>query len=95
LPGATGWGTSLGGRPAVLWNPQMQSLSATIGIETNHFGFTITGSNNIPIAVVTCANLESASWSALQTCTLTNGSILFSDPEWTNYPARLYRIRSP
>jgi hypothetical protein len=31
----------------------------------------------------------------LQTCKLTNGSIYFSDPQWTNYPARLYRIRSP
>jgi hypothetical protein len=37
----------------------------------------------------------SASWTALQTCTLTNGSIGFSDATWTNYPARFYRIRSP
>ena len=27
--------------------------------------------------------------------TLTNGSIYFSDAAWTNYPARIYRIRSP
>jgi len=26
---------------------------------------------------------------------LTNGSIPFGDPQWTNYPARFYRIRSP
>jgi hypothetical protein len=26
--------------------------------------------------------------------TLTNGSIYFSDPQWTNYHNRLYRIRS-
>jgi hypothetical protein len=31
----------------------------------------------------------------LQTCKLTNGSIYFSDPQWTNYPGRFYRIRSP
>ena len=31
----------------------------------------------------------------MQTCTLTNGSIYFSDPDWTNHPARYYRIRSP
>ena len=31
----------------------------------------------------------------MQTCTLTNGSIYFSDPDWTNHPTRFYRIRSP
>jgi len=61
----------------------------------SQFGFTITGSANIPIAVEACSNLASASWAALQTCSLTNGSIYFSDPQWTNYPTRIYRIRSP
>jgi hypothetical protein len=42
-----------------------------------------------------CTDLASASWTSLQSCTLTNGSVYFSDPEWRNYPARLYRIRSP
>ncbi|MCX6913281.1 MAG: hypothetical protein NT167_09585 [Verrucomicrobia bacterium] len=91
LPGATGWGSTVGGRPAALWNPQPQSIS----VQTNQLGFTITGTTNIPIAVEACTNLTSASWTSLQTCTLTNGSIYFSDPDWTNYPARLYRIRSP
>ena len=26
---------------------------------------------------------------------LTNGSVYFSDPQWTNYPSRFYRLRSP
>jgi hypothetical protein len=29
------------------------------------------------------------------TGTLTNGSIYFSDPDWTNHPGRFYRIRFP
>jgi hypothetical protein len=29
------------------------------------------------------------------TNTLTDGWFYFSDPQWKNYPARLYRIRSP
>ena len=33
-------------------------------------------------------------WSALGTNTLTS-SADFSDPQWTNYPARFYRLRSP
>jgi hypothetical protein len=83
-----------GGRPAILWNPQMQT-SAFFTALANQFGFTITGTTNIPIVVEASANLAPASWTALQTCTLTNGSIYFSDPGWTNYPARFYRVRSP
>ena len=64
-------------------------------VRTNNFGFNITGSTNIPIVVEACTKLGSASWIALQTCTLTNGSLYFSDPQWTNSPARFYRIRSP
>jgi hypothetical protein len=89
--GTTGWGSTFGGRPTVLWNPEPQS----IGVQANSFGFTITGTTNIPIVVETCTNLASASWTPLQTCTLTNGSIYFSDSRWTNYTRRFYRIRSP
>jgi len=69
-------------------NPSFMALS-------NQFGFTITGTTNIPIVVEASANPAPTSWSPLLTCTLTNGSIYFSDPAWTNYPARFYRIRSP
>ena len=31
----------------------------------------------------------------LQTNTLSSDSLYFSDPQWTNYPARFYRLRSP
>jgi len=84
-------GLTFAGCPAVLWNPQPQNL----GVLTDGFGFTITGTINIPVVVEACTNLASATWTSLKTCTLTNGSIYFSDPQWTNYPARLYRIRSP
>jgi hypothetical protein len=95
LPGTTGWDLTFGGRPAVLWNPQVQTSGASFGVQTNRFGFTITGTTDIPIVVEACTDLASASWISLQTCTLTNGSIYFSDPQWTNYPCRCYRLRSP
>jgi hypothetical protein len=95
LPGTTGWGPSFGGRPAVLWNPSIQTTNASFGVRTNRFGFSITGTANIPIVVEASVDLATASWTPLQTCTLTNGSIYFSDPQWTNYPARFYRLRSP
>jgi hypothetical protein len=95
LAGTTGWGTSFGGIPAVLLNPSIQSANSSYGALSNQFGFIITGPTNIPILVEACTNLASASWTPLQTCTLTNGSIYFSDPTWTNYPGRFYRIGAP
>jgi hypothetical protein len=91
LPGTTGWGATFAGRPAVLWNPLMQSS----GVGPAGFGFNITGTTNIPIVVEATTNLANATWVQLQSLNLTNGAFYFSDPSWTNYPARSYRIRSP
>ena len=95
LPGTTGWGSPFAGLPAVLWNPQAQTSDVSFGVRTNRFGFTITGTPNIPLVVEACTNLASPVWISLQSCNLTNGSLYFSDPQWTNYPSRLYRLRSP
>ena len=95
LPGTAGWGSTFGGRPAVLWNPLIQARGASFGVRTNQFGFSVTGTTNIPIVVEACTNLASAMWTSLQTCTLTNGFIYFSDPAWTDSPRRFYRLRSP
>jgi hypothetical protein len=95
LPGTTGWSNTLGGAPTALWNPTAQTTDGSFGIRSNQFGFNITGTTNIPIVVEACTDLASSAWTALQGCNLTNGSIYFSDPDWTNYPARFYRIRSP
>jgi len=91
MPGTTGWGTTFGNRPAVLWNPQAQSA----GVRTNGFGFNITGSSNLVIVVEACTNLADSLWSPVGTNTLIGGSSYFSDPQWTNYPGRFYRLRSP
>jgi hypothetical protein len=40
-------------------------------------------------------NLAIGPWVPLSSLNLTNGAFYFSDPNWTNYPARNYRIRSP
>jgi hypothetical protein len=95
LPGTTNWGPTLAGRPAVLWNASIQTANASFGVQTNQFGFNITGTTNIPIVVEANTHLHNSNWSPLQTCTLTNGLIYFSDPQWINYPARFYRLRSP
>jgi len=95
LPGTTGWVSPFGGRPAVLWNPQFQVSNASCGVRTNRFGFNITGTTNIPIVLEACTNLANPTWVPLQSCNLTNGLLYFSDPNWTNYPGRFYRIHSP
>ncbi len=91
LPGTTGWGSTFSGRPALLWNPRLQTTVP----QTNQFRFSITGTPNIPIVVEASAHLPSVEWTSLLSCTLTNGSIRVNDPAWTNYVTRFYRARSP
>ena len=93
LAGTSGWGPTFGGCPTVLWNPQVQPGS--LGVGTNRFGFTITGASNLVIVVEASTNLANPAWSPLVMYTLTSGSAYFSDPQWTNYPARFYRLRWP
>jgi hypothetical protein len=98
MPGTTGWPTfnaNSGLNPAVLWNPQAQTSDGSFGVQNNQFGFNITGTSNIVVVVEACTNLANPSWSPVGTNTLTGGSSYFSDPQWTNYPIRFYRLRSP
>ena len=97
LPGTTGWSvfSATTDIPAVLWNPSIESTNSTFGMQDHQFGFSITGTPNIPIVVETCTNLTSAAWTPLQSCTLTNGSIFFADSAWTNYSCRFYSIGFP
>jgi hypothetical protein len=92
LSGATGWGSTFGVVPAILWNPQANSLGFTGG----NFGFNLTGPANAAIVVEACTNLSNPVWLPVATNTFSgSGSSAFSDPQWTNYPARFYRFRSP
>jgi hypothetical protein len=98
LPGTTGWGTTLGGRPTAPWmlsNPVILNNSPSFGLQTNGFGFMISWATNIPVVVEACKNPANSAWYPLATNTLSGGSSYFSDPQWTNYPARFYRLRSP
>lgn len=95
LPGTAGWGPTYGERPTALWQPQMQTGDTSFGVHTNQFGFKIAWASGQVIVVEACTNLANPIWSPLQTNTLTSDSLYFSDPEWTNYPSRFYRLRSP
>jgi len=95
FPATTGWGPVFGGRPAVLWNPRIETAAPDFGVQTNQFGFTITGATNLVVVVEVSVNPALALWSPLSTNVLAGGSDYFSDPGWTNYPARFYRLRAP
>jgi hypothetical protein len=98
LPGTTGWSTNIGGLPTALWvlpYPVILTTASIIGVQTNGFGFTISWATNIPVVVEASTTLANPVWSPVRTNALASGSSYFGDPQWKNYPARFYRIRSP
>src|SRR5215469_7259815 len=58
------------------------------------FGFSVFWATTDPAVVAeTCTNLGGP-WTSLATSPLLAGTAAFSDPRWTNYPRRFYRVRS-
>jgi hypothetical protein len=97
LPGTTGWGSILGGRPTAPWllpNPLILSHAPSFGVQTNAFGFRVSWATNISVVVEACTDLGAPVWSPVSTNTLVSGWAYFSDSQWTNYPSRVYRVRS-
>jgi hypothetical protein len=67
LPGATGWSSTFGDAPAMLWNPFGPSGDANVHVQANQFGFNFTGPANLLILVDACANLANPIWIPLTT----------------------------
>jgi len=92
LAGTTGWGSTFGGVPALLWNPQANTFSST-GVQ---FGFNLTGPTNAVIVVEACTNLSNPVWLPVATNAFSvSGTSTFSDPQSGGYPMRYYRFKSP
>jgi hypothetical protein len=79
--------------PLPPWNAQAQ-FNANFGVHTSQFGFDVIGDNWL-FVVQANTNPANPFWFPLATNTITGGRFHFSDPQWTNYPARFYRLRSP
>jgi hypothetical protein len=97
LPGTTGWDAfaQTTGLTTVLWNSQIQTSSTNFGVMTNQFGLNITGTSGLNLVVEACSDIGNPVWQPVQTNTLDQyGTTYFSDPQWTNYPNRFYRLRS-
>ena len=95
LLGTTGWDTNLGGLPTALWKPQLQINDGSFGVQTNQFGFNIAWASGQTVVVEACTNFANPVWQPVQTNTLSDGTLYFCDPQWTNYPGRFYRLRFP
>lgn len=95
LPGATGWGNSIDGITPLLWNPQIVTNGGNFGLNAGEVGFSINGTAGIPITISASTNLDAGAWTAVQSCTLTNGSIYFADPASSGYSNRFYTILFP
>ncbi len=101
MPGTTGWSNTYGaaggyaGAPTALWNPVIEAGDGIFGVVNGQFGFDIKGTPGIPIVVEACTNLANPVWTPVQSMTVTNGLVYFSDPNWSNYPTRYYGIGFP
>lgn len=98
LPGTSGWDSFATNAdvPIAPWHlpyPSILNFEPTFGVQSNQFGFTISWATNVSVIVDATTNLSRLDWQPVQTNALTDGSVYFSDPNWTNYPARFYRLR--
>lgn len=98
LPGTLGWGTNYGGISASPWflpYPTILNNGPGFGVKSNAFGFTISWATNVPVVVEAATNLANPIWVPIATNALTIGSCFFSDPQWTDYSSRFYRVGTP
>ena len=97
LPGTTGWGAMFDGLPTALWylpNPQILNFEPGFGVQPGGFGFTISWATNASVVVEAATNLANPVWIPVSSNPLISGTNYFSDPQWTNYPERFYRVTS-
>ncbi len=96
LPGTVGWSPIFDSKPTAFWAlPEPEVLAKEnpgFGVQGNGFGFTISWDTNASVVVEACTNLVNPVWSPVSTNALSSGTNYFSDPQWTNYPSRFYRL---
>jgi hypothetical protein len=83
-----------GGIPTALWLPQVQVTDTSFGVKSNQFGFNVIWASGMSVVVEASLSLSNPVWSPVATNNLVGDSFYFSEPQWTNYPSRFYRVRS-
>jgi hypothetical protein len=98
LPGTSNWGPTLGRRPTILWNPQITHMNFTV---SGKFKLSADSTNNWgKVALMACTNLANPIWSEIWISEMYPSQAAtfhadFWDDQWTNYPARFYRLGWP
>jgi len=94
LLGTTGWSTNFAGLPTAIWTPEVQTGDGSFGVKSNQFGFNLTWADGLSVVIEASPSLSNPMWSSVVTNTLSGGTFYFTDPQWTKYPSRFYRVRS-
>ena len=101
LPGTAGWApfATETGLTTALWTlpyPLILTNGPAFGAQSNVFGFIVSWATNLTVVVEASTSLANPVWEPLQATNLADtpngGWFEFHDPQWTNYPARFYRI---
>jgi len=96
LAATTGWGPRYSSRPTAVFSPPLiHSNGPGFGASAEGFGFLISWAPTASVVVDAATSLTNPVWSPVSTNMLSGGVAQFRDPQWTNSPARFYRVRSP
>ena len=69
-------------------------IDASFGFLTNRFGFNMTSPTNQSVVVEATTNLGAPLWTPLKTNSVGPNGVYFSDPNWQQFPTRIYRLRT-
>ena len=72
---------------------EIELTDGKLGILTNRFGFTVKGVPYQPISILASTNLAGTNWTVVRNTVLGSTPFYFSDPSWTGYQRRFYRVR--
>jgi hypothetical protein len=73
--------------------PSIITTNGSLGFSNSLFGFNVSGPASQTNVVEGSTNL--LDWTPLKTNVMGGSPVYFGDPDWTNYPGRFYRLRSP
>ena len=96
LPGSSGWDQPLNGVSLIAWDPRIQAEAGFGPSGNGLFGFTVSGTTGMRVAVEASTNLNAAAWESVGSMTLApDGTAVFTDEAAADHKCRFYRLRMP
>ncbi|HLH56046.1 MAG TPA: leucine-rich repeat domain-containing protein [Verrucomicrobiae bacterium] len=96
LPGTQGWGATFASQPTAWWvlpNPVLLNTRAALTVQSNGVSLAVSWATNSSVVLEACTSLVNPTWQTVDAKPLSGGTAGFRDSQWTNYPARFYRVR--